>query len=857
MHVSGGGEGWFITPHGGEVTQQVAEALLARDDVQPQHDGLFPGIHQTYRLLMKCAMLEPDRDQLEIFVDAIFRHASSGFVAVRSFYEELDKPFRLSSAAVSDGLRFLMDVCEDDARRAAQFPKPVVFCPPLATFETKQKAGEKDIVEGLALSVELDKNPQQARATLEALIGQATVVVKSGGRWTNGNGEADDKLHLHWRLTKPAQGKNIAKLKKARDLATRLVGGDPTNKPVCHPIRWPGSWHRKAEPRLCLIEVLDADQEIDLDAVLDELIKASPQQSAKHDDEYTDKGEQEDWPTLVSDIITGKTYHPPLVSLAARLVGSNCHDGTIVKLLRAIMEASTAEHDERWQVRYDGIPRVVRTAREKYTKPPPQQAELAATAPLFDPWERYIVPEFPLGVLPPAVHKYVTSQSVVIGCDPAALAMGALTAISGALDHRFAVKMMRNGSWWEHPRLWTLLVGDPSRKKTPIINDVTRPLERHQNDLRRDYNAQLRDYEAAKEAGDKSVEKPDPPVRYVVWDTTTEKLGEILSRSEHGLLVKRDEFSGWIGQMEKYSNSSRGVGADRGFWLQAYDGGPHAVDRVSRGEIYIGNLSVSLIGGIQPARLTELHGLTSDGLLQRFLPVMMRVSTLPQDCASDDQDAYHALVYKLIKAEHQRLFLSDGALSLMNDLRAHLHRLEQVTGGLTDGLQAFIGKLPGVAGRLAVILHMIAKIANPQSMARDIEADTVAHVRTLIVDFIVPHAIEFYRTTEELTGGERLRKIASWIVTSQQKTVTSRDLIRNVACLRGVSVLDLQTVISPLVAAGWLEPEQLNPLNRTWTVSLAVAAQFERQRQIEEERKILVAELMGSPRKPASNTSTP
>lgn len=49
MHVSGGGKAWFIAPRGGEVTQQVAEALLARNDVQPGNDGLFPGIHQTYR----------------------------------------------------------------------------------------------------------------------------------------------------------------------------------------------------------------------------------------------------------------------------------------------------------------------------------------------------------------------------------------------------------------------------------------------------------------------------------------------------------------------------------------------------------------------------------------------------------------------------------------------------------------------------------------------------------------------------------------------------------------------------------------------------------------------------------------
>jgi hypothetical protein len=560
--------------------------------------------------------------------------------------------------------------------------------------------------------------------------------------------------------------------------------------------------------------------------------------------------ERTDWAEEINNILVGSDLHDSITRLAAKLIASGMSAGAAANLLRDLLQRSNAPRGQRFDDRLADIPRAVDSALRKYQ--PDQTAARAAAASatpareLFDPWERYIVPEFPLQVLPPVVLNYVTSQSVVIGCDCNALAMAALTAISGALDHRFAVKMMRNGNWWEHPRLWTLLVGDPSRKKTPVVNDVTRPLERHEAELRRDYEARLLDYEAAKEAGDAGVKKPAPPVRYVVWDATTEKLGEILSRSEHGLLVKRDEFSGWIGGMEKYSNASRGTAADRGFWLQAYDGGPHAVDRVSRGEIYIGNLSVSLIGGIQPARLAELQGLTSDGLLQRFLPVMMRASRLPLDRAGDDWENYHALAYKLIRAKHQRLFLSDTALEALNELRARLHQLEQAAGGLTDGLQAFIGKLPGIAGRLAVILHLAA---NPESAAREIEAETVADVCTLILDFIVPHAVEFYRSTEELTGGERLRKIASWIVTSRQRTITSRDLVRNVSCLRGMPLFDLQTLVSPLVAAGWLEPEQRDPQNRSWTVSPSVASQFERRCQIEEERKALAAELMGSPRK--------
>ncbi len=196
-------------------------------------------------------MLEPDRDQLEIFIDAIFRHASAGFVSLRAFYEGEDKVFRLEAVprSATNFYSYLCDVAEDIARRAAQDPKSVVFCPPLATFKAGTGAGENDLVEGFTLSVECDENPEAARATLELLLGPATVAVRSGGIWQS-NGASYDKQHLHWRLRAPARTKEeLAKLKRAREIACHLVGADPTTAPVCHPLRWPGSWHRKAAPR--------------------------------------------------------------------------------------------------------------------------------------------------------------------------------------------------------------------------------------------------------------------------------------------------------------------------------------------------------------------------------------------------------------------------------------------------------------------------------------------------------------------------------------------------------------------------------------------------------------------------------
>ena len=311
-------------------------------------------------------MLEPAREQLEKFVDAIFRHAGGeGFVSLRAFLEGMDKPFKIAPVNLACGLPFIVDSAENNARLAAQHSQPVVFCPPLAVFNNKARAREQDIASGLALSVECDEHPQQARVQLEKLLGAPTVVVKSGGRWTNGSGE-EDKLHLHWRLAHPAQGGDLAKLKQARDLATRIVGGDPSNMPICHPICWPGSWHRKAEPRLCQIAALDAEREIDLDAALAALKAAGPPESEKAADTGDREADPADWGVLIARLNAGKELHRTICVLAASFVGSGMTNKAAVAKLESLMTAAPIEKDTRWRERYADIGRAVRTARDKF-----------------------------------------------------------------------------------------------------------------------------------------------------------------------------------------------------------------------------------------------------------------------------------------------------------------------------------------------------------------------------------------------------------------------------------------------------------------------------------------------------------
>jgi hypothetical protein len=331
-------------------------------------------------------MLEPDRDQLEIFVEALLRYAGhDGFVSVRSFYEDNNQKFRISPVSMKGGLRFLIEVAEDDARRAAQAPGKVVFCPPLAVFSNKDRAREIDIALGLVLSAECDTRANDAREKLETLIGPATVVVKSGGTWIDPQtGETQDKLHLHWRLQRPAEGTaDLARLKQARDLAARLVGGDPSGKSVAHPFRWPGSWHRKGQPKLCAIEAASPDQEIDLAAAAAALAAAAPADDGlfRNSTNQTNNQNPAAWEKLIAGIVSSTNYHDPTVRLAAKFLRSGMSDGAAVNVLRALMSAATGPRDERWQGRYDDISRSVSTARRKLdarndAEPPEKWREL-------------------------------------------------------------------------------------------------------------------------------------------------------------------------------------------------------------------------------------------------------------------------------------------------------------------------------------------------------------------------------------------------------------------------------------------------------------------------------------------------
>ena len=109
---------------------------------------------------------------------------------------------------------------------------------------------------------------------------------------------------------------------------------------------------------------------------------------------------------------------------------------------------------------------------------------------------------------------------------------------------------------------------------------------------------------------------------------TTEAAQEAFKTSDRGLLALYDEMSGWFGAMDRYDHANRNA-YDRAFMLQAYQGGPYQVDRIARGSFVLKNLSLTILGGIQPDLIRKVSKTANDdGLIQRLTPIMLRPASV-------------------------------------------------------------------------------------------------------------------------------------------------------------------------------------------------------------------------------------
>jgi hypothetical protein len=264
----------------------------------------------------------------------------------------------------------------------------------------------------------------------------------------------------------------------------------------------------------------------------------------------------------------------------------------------------------------------------------PEPEELKSTLPTVMPFE-------PL-LLPKVFRDWVFDIADRMQCPVEFLAVGAMVAAGSVVGNRVGVQpKKRDTGWVEVPNLWGAIVGRPGVMKSPALAQVLLPLRKLETAAINAFTATQAQHELdkMKYAADKKtienqikkgvtvlpgqlpVQPTEPqPERYLVNDSTYQKLGAVLSGNPHGLLVFQDELSGLLMRLD-----TSGQESSRAFYLEAWNGQQdYTFDRMERGTVRIPRLCFSLLGGLQPSKLREYlrsavyGGRGDDGLAQRL-----------------------------------------------------------------------------------------------------------------------------------------------------------------------------------------------------------------------------------------------
>lgn len=353
-------------------------------------------------------------------------------------------------------------------------------------------------------------------------------------------------------------------------------------------------------------------------------------------------------------------------------------------------------------------------------------------------------------LLPLGLRAYVMDISDRMQCPPDFPAVAFMTCFSSLAGGRIAIKPKRQDDWTVLPNLWGAIVGRPSLMKTPALTEATKMLYRLETLARAKHKEEMLDFEARQlaakmqataaksraqemlkkgadyaalvEALRTAQEEPDKPAmrRYMVNDSTVEKLGEILQDNPEGLLVFRDELVGWLRNMDRDGHEG-----DRAFYLEAWTGGrPFTYDRIARGSVFIERVTVAALGGIQPGPLrgyvsqAAQGGAGDDGLLQR-----LQLLVWPD--ASDewrnvdrwpDTEAKQA-VWRIFErfAEMALSSVDEGAPAtrfaedgqeLFDDWRTELEQRLR-NGDMPAALESHLAKYRSLVPSLALLSHLI------------------------------------------------------------------------------------------------------------------------------------------------------
>lgn len=334
---------------------------------------------------------------------------------------------------------------------------------------------------------------------------------------------------------------------------------------------------------------------------------------------------------------------------------------------------------------------------------------------------------FPVDMLPAPLTDFVRSSGKSIGCDEALIVCPLLAGLAAAIGNCRAVRLKDDGDSWVEPSiLWTAAVAGSGSKKTPALNLTKSRFREYEKKKRHADLMQSQENEMASKNVDPvpgAMPEQQEDSSIIVCDTTVEGLASRLQGTPKGIFLLRDELSGWIKNLGKYSKN------DVPFFLETYQGESHSILRKTTGTSTIPRCSVSITGTIQPDVLRNFL-LGSEARINGFIPRFSLAmppwnktywnSQNPGAGAVEDVqkvfDYLLSLPFHPGGDEPEIMFLSGEAQRLF--IKEHDRIEDEKENEKSDFLRSFLSKHCAKAARLALIFQCVKEAAGHATCPR-------------------------------------------------------------------------------------------------------------------------------------------
>lgn len=460
-------------------------------------------------------------------------------------------------------------------------------------------------------------------------------------------------------------------------------------------------------------------------------------------------------------------------------------------------------------------------------------------------------PPFTANDLPANLAEFPAAYALSTGFDLSLTLTAALAVAAAAISDGFQIVGDSDSQWFQQARLWVLGIGRPGCGKTPAQRAMLAPLWEIQKAQQADYE---RDFAALTTTEEKKTAPPAP--RLILADTTIEALSEALRHNSRGLLIANDEFESWLGSLDAYRKG--GVNRDRGEWLRTFDGGPHTVERIQRGSIFIENWGVSILSATTPAALKKLtRALPEDGLLQRFIPIIGRSKNTPKRVENLEavRIRYLRTITRLYAARpdaHKGCVpLSFEAREFLESWQRENQIKQEAFGALEPALESHLAKYPTLLLRITLTLHAIDVVNHEDERARDPATFTVPRstieAAARFLKRASLHAMALYLDRSGSETYELARDTARAILARGWQQVARRDLIQSVRAFRKATPELQSSTLTLFVDLGWLrnaEGGYAKAIPARYAVNPRLADKFKAIAEHEKEKRAVIREMI-------------